>query len=222
MKPMSKPMRIISLNVGEPRTVPYLAGEVSTGIFKEHAAGPLMLRRLNFDGDRQADLTVHGGKNKAVYAYPSEHYQFWRRALPEMDLPWGMFGENLTTEGLTEENAHIGDRFRIGEAVVAVSQPRLPCFKLGIRFGQPGMIKRFFASGRSGMYFSVVEEGMVGNGDEIEVVSRAPEGISIADVNRVYASPQEDIAALRRIVNANILPHGYQSDLVEALAQLGG
>jgi len=215
-------MRVISLNVGEPRMVPYLAGEVSTGIFKEHVAGPLMLRRLNFEGDRQADLEVHGGKNKAVYAYPSEHYPFWRRGLPDMDLPWGIFGENLTTEGLTEENAHIGDRFRVGEAVVAVSQPRLPCFKLGIRFGRPDIIKRFFASGRSGMYFSVVEEGMVGNGDEIEVVSRASEKISVADVNRVYASPQEDVPLLRRIVSANILPSGYQSDLSGALATLGG
>src|SRR5271154_5773508 len=157
-------MKILSLNVGLPRTVHDRGRDVTTAIFKAPVQGPVMMRKLNFDGDRQADLEVHGGKNKAVYAYPSEHYEFWRRGFPDMDLPWGMFGENLTTEGLTEENAHIGDHFRIGEAVVAVSQPRLPCFKLGIRFGRPDIIKRFFASGRSGIYFSVVEEGLVGNG----------------------------------------------------------
>ena len=177
---------------------------------------------MNLDGDRQADLTVHGGRNKAVYAYPSEHYVFWRREFPKMDLPWGMFGENFTTEGLTEKNAHIGDRFRIGEAVVAVSQPRLPCFKLAIRFGRPDIIKRFFVSGRSGIYFWVVEEGLVNTGDEIEVVSRAPEGISVADVNRAYANAREDLPLLRRIVESQILPPGLHRDLADELAALGG
>jgi MOSC domain-containing protein YiiM len=215
-------MRIISLNVGQPRVVSYEGGEVATGIFKQRVEGPLLLRRLNLDGDRQADLTVHGGRNKAVYAYPSEHYAFWRRGFPDMDLPWGMFGENLTTEGLMEENAHIGDRFRIGEAVVAVSQPRLPCFKLAIRFGRPDIVKRFFVSGRSGIYFWVVEEGLVNTGDEIELVSRAPEGISIADVNRAYANGGKDLPLLRRIVQAQILPSGLHSELADELAALGG
>jgi MOSC domain-containing protein YiiM len=217
-------MRVISLNVAEPRTVPYgdSGGEVLTGIFKEPVAGPLMMRHLNLDGDRQADLEVHGGKNKAVYAYPSEHYSFWRQEFPEMNLPWGMFGENLTTEGLTEENAAIGDQFRIGQAVVAVTQPRLPCFKLGVRFGRADIVKRFFASHRSGIYFSVIEEGLVNTGDAIEVVRRAQERITIAGVNRAYANAKEDVPALRRIVEAKILPRGLQRDLEEELASLGG
>jgi MOSC domain-containing protein YiiM len=215
-------MRVISLNVALPRTVSYAGDQVSTAIFKEPVAGPVMMRRLNLDGDRQADLEVHGGKNKAVYAYPSEHYAYWRRQFPQMDLPWGMFGENLTTEGLTEENASIGDEFRIGAAVVSVSQPRLPCYKLGLRFGRPDIVRRFFASGRSGIYFSVVEEGRVKTGDAIEIVRRSPEGIRVADVNRAYANAKEDVPALRRIVAANILPPGLQQDLADELAALGG
>jgi MOSC domain-containing protein YiiM len=215
-------MRVISLNVAQPRTVTWAGGEVLTGIFKEPVEGPILLRRLNFDGDRQADLTVHGGRDKAVYAYPSEHYAFWRKQFPDMDLPWGMFGENLTTEGLTEENAGIGDHFRIGEAVVSVTQPRLPCYKLGIRFGRPDVIKRFFASLRSGIYFSVVEEGRVKSGDAIEVVSRSPEGFRVSDVNRAYANAGDDLPLLRRIVEANILPPGLQRDLADGLAALGG
>jgi len=222
MKSMRKPMRIISLNVGQPRLVPYAGGEALTGIFKEPVEGPLFLRHLNLDGDRQADLTVHGGRNKALYAYASEHYSFWRQELPGMDLPWGMFGENLTTEGLLEGDAHIGDRFRIGEAVVAVTQPRLPCFKLGIRFGRDDIVKRFFASRRSGIYFSVVEEGRVNVGDAIEEVSRAPEGISVADVNRAYANAANDLPLLRRIVQSKILPPGLHQDLADELAALGG
>jgi MOSC domain-containing protein YiiM len=216
------PMRVISLNVGEPRVVQVADQEVVTAIFKEPAPGPLMLRRLNLDGDRQADLEVHGGKNKAIYAYASEHYVFWRREFPGRDLPWGMFGENLTTEGLTEENVSIGDQLRIGEALVAVSQPRLPCYKLGIRFNRADIVKRFFASRRSGIYFSVLEEGLVKTGDAIEVVSRDPRGIRVADVNRAYADAAGNLPLLRRIVLANILPDGLQSDLADQMAALGG
>jgi MOSC domain-containing protein YiiM len=216
------PMRVISLNVGEPRVVQVADQEVVTAIFKEPVPGPLMLRRLNFDGDRQADLEVHGGKNKAIYAYASEHYAFWRREFPDMDLPWGMFGENLTTEGLTEENASIGDQFRIGEAVVALSQPRLPCYKLSIRFDRADIVKRFFASRRSGIYFSVLEEGLVKTGDAIEAVSHDPRGIRVADVNRAYANAADNLPLLRRIVSANILPRGLQGELADELTALGG
>lgn len=218
----STTMSILSVNVGLPRLVRVAGGEVLTGIFKEPVEGPVMLRRLNLDGDRQADLEVHGGKNKAIYAYPSEHYVFWGREFPDMELPWGMFGENLTTRGLTEENVSIGDYFRIGGAVVAVSQPRTPCYKLGIRFGHPDMVKRFFLSGLSGVYFSVIEEGLVKPGDTIGVVRRAPEGIRVADVNRAYANAANDLPSLRRIVQANILPPGLQRDLADELAALGG
>jgi MOSC domain-containing protein YiiM len=210
-------VKIVSLNVGQPRRVLHNGREVMTGIFKSPVPGPLMLRRLNLDGDRQADLENHGGKNKAVYAYPSEHYEFWCRELPEMELPWSMFGENLTTEGLTEAEACIGDQFRIGEAVIKVAQPRIPCYKLGIRFGRDDIVKRFFASRRSGIYFSVVEEGLVHLGDELELIHRDENGISIADVNRAYTNSRDNADLLRRIISAEILPSGLQRDLREEL-----
>src|SRR2546423_13912276 len=165
-------MKIISLNIALPRIVEWNGGPVATGIFKEPVQGPVMLRTLNLDGDKQADLSVHGGVDKAVYAYPSEHYDYWRGELPGADLLWGMFGENFTTEGLLEEAVHIGDRFVIGEAEVIVTQPRLPCYKLGIKFGRADMVKRFLASRRTGFYFAVIRSGMVGAGNAIELIGR--------------------------------------------------
>ncbi len=211
-------MKIISLNVGKPRTVVCGDREVTTGIFKSPVRGPLLLRRLNLDGDCQADLRVHGGRNKALYAYPSEHYDFWRGEFPEQDLPWGMFGENLTTEGLAEENACIGDRFRIGRAVVKVTQPRMPCFKLALRFDRPDMVKRFLASRRSGIYFSVVEEGMVDAGDAIEKIQEDENRVSIADVNRAYVDAKNNLPLVRRIVSLEILPRGLDDEFAEELA----
>jgi MOSC domain-containing protein YiiM len=210
-------MRIVSLNVGRPRIVRDGNREVSTGIFKAPVQGPLMLRRHNLDGDQQADLTVHGGCAKAVYAYPGEHYEFWRREFPHAELPWSMFGENLTTEGLREDEACIGDQFRIGEALVAVSQPRMPCYKLGIRFGRQDIVKRFLASGRSGIYFSVVEEGLVNTGDAIQCLHRDPNRISIADVNRAYTHPGAEMPLVRRLVDLEILPPGVHGHFVEVL-----
>lgn len=213
-------MKVISLNVGKPRTILYGDREVTTGIFKSPAKGPLLLRRLNLDGDCQADLRVHGGRTKALYAYASEHYDFWRRQFPGMELPWGMFGENLTTEGLTEENAGIGDTFRIGGAVVKVTQPRMPCFKLALRFDRPDMVKRFLASGRSGIYFSVVEEGLVDAGDAIERIATGESRISVADVNRAYVDTTNHLPLARRIVDLAILPQGLHEEFAEELALL--
>jgi len=213
-------LRILSLNVGRPRTVRDGNRDVTTAIFKAPVHGPLMLRRFNLDGDQQADLTVHGGRAKALYAYPSEHYEHWRRELPDTDLPWSMFGENLTTEGLREDEACIGDRFRIGDALVAVSQPRMPCYKLGIRFGRPDIVKRFLASGRSGIYFSVVEEGLVNSGDSITCVDRDAHRISIADVNRAYVNPHAELPLVRRLVEHEILPPGVHRHFVEALERI--
>ncbi len=159
---------------------------VRTGIFKEPVDGPVMIRELNLNGDQQADLRVHGGAKKAVYAYPAEHYDYWRRELPEVTFSWGNFGENLTTEGLVEDSLHIGDRLRLGSAILQVSQPRMPCYKLQIRFGRDDMIKRFLLSGRSGFYFSVIEPGEVRAGSEISIVSRDAEQLTIADTNRLY------------------------------------
>src|SRR6266480_681018 len=149
-------MKVMSVNVGLPREVEWHGKTVLTSIFKEPVTGRVRVERLNLVGDRQSDLTVHGGVDKAVYAYPSEHYGYWRAELPGVDLPWGMFGENFTTEGLLEEAVYIGDKFRIGETEVMVTEPRMPCYKLGIKFGRADIIKRFLASRRTGFYFAVV------------------------------------------------------------------
>jgi MOSC domain-containing protein YiiM len=213
-------MRVLSLNVGLPRRVLHHDREVMTGIFKSPVEGPRMLYRLNLDGDRQADLAVHGGTNKAVYAYPSEHYSFWRQQLPEIDFTWGQFGENLTTEGLREEDTFVGDVYRLGQAVVKVTQPRMPCYKLGIRFGRDDMVKRFLASGRSGIYFSVLEQGLVDVGDTLERISGPRNGISIADINRAYAQSRDNVELVRRIVSAQVLPRGLHQDFVDTLAEI--
>ena len=154
-------MKLLSVNVGLPREIEWQGKRVRTSIFKSASAGHVRVMTLNAEGDEQSDLSVHGGVHKAVYAYPSEHYPFWREEVPGVDLPLGTFGENFTTEGLFEEAVHIGDRFRVGSAEFIVTQPRLPCFKLGIRFGRPEMVKRFLRSGRTGFYLAVLEEGLV-------------------------------------------------------------
>ena len=169
-----------------------------------------MVRTLNLDRDQQADLTVHGGANKAVYAYPSEHYRYWRTELPGVDLPWGMFGENFTTEGLFEETVYIGDRFRIGDAEVIVTEPRMPCYKLGIKFGRADMIKRFLASRRTGFYFAVAREGAVGAGDAIKLIRQEQQETSVGDITRLYAFEKNDLKSLRRAIEVEALPENWQ------------
>ncbi len=203
-------MRIVSLNAGRPRLVMRNDEPVSTGIFKEPVNGRVMLRTLNLDGDRQADLTVHGGPEKAVYLYPSEHYAFWKRELPDMDLPWGMFGENFTAEGILETETHIGDRFRIGSAEVMVTQPRMPCYKLGIRFGRTDIIRKFLASERTGFYFSVLQEGEVGAGDEIQPMEKNTSGVRVVDVTRLYSSEKDNVDLLQRAIATEALPDSWR------------
>src|SRR5579862_1299573 len=179
-------VKLLSLNVALPRLALYHGKTINTAIYKQPVAGPVQLRTLNLDGDRQADLSVHGGLYKAVYGYPSEHYPLWREELPGIDLPWGRdlpwgsFGENFTTEGLFESDLHIGDRLRIGPAILMVRQPRMPCYKLAAKFQRDDMIDLFLRSGRSGFYFSVEQEGEVQQGDCFELISKNPEGITIA------------------------------------------
>jgi MOSC domain-containing protein YiiM len=204
-------MKIVSINVGQPRQVLWKGRTITTGIFKDPVPGRVVLRTLNLDGDRQADLTVHGGPSKAVYAYPAEHYEFWRRELPEMDLPWGMFGENLTTLGLGEDDVHIGDRFRMGSAELMLTQPREPCYKLGIKFGRDDILKRFLASGRSGFYFAVLREGDLAAGDAIELIARDPDRVTVADVGRLYSDKEADPELLRRAVQVDALPETWRS-----------
>ena len=212
-------MKIISLQVGRPRLVVWNGQTVSTGIYKTPVEGRVMLRTLNLDGDRQADLTVHGGVNKAAYAYPSEHYDYWRGELPGAELPWGMFGENFTTEGLDETSVHIGDRFRIGAAEVTVTQPRLPCHKLGVKFGRADILKRFLASGRTGFYFTVRREGEVGAGDEVELIGRDEHNVTVADILRLYALDKDDVETLRRAVAVEALPESWRERFRHQLAK---
>ena len=203
-------MKVLSLNVGLPRKVTWQDKRVTTGIFREPIQERVMMRTLNLDGDQQADLTVHGGVSKAVYAYPSEHYNYWRSELPGMDLSWGMFGENFTTEGFLEDAVYIGDRFRIGETEVMVTEPRMPCYKLGIKFGRADIIKRFLASRRTGFYFAVMREGMVGAGDDVELIEREQQEISVADVTRLYAFDKDDVKSLRRAIQVEALPESWK------------
>src|SRR5882762_4778488 len=203
-------MKILSVNVGLPEEVTWQGKLVTTGIFKKQINTPVMMRTLNLDGDQQADLTVHGGVTKAVYAYPSEHYDYWRAELPGADLPLGMFGENFTTEGLLEEAIYIGDRFGIGETEVMATEPRMPCYKLGIKFGRPDIIKRFLASRRTGFYFAVVREGLVHAGNAMKLVGRDQQNVTVADITRLYAFDRGDLKMLRRAMEVEALPESWK------------
>ena len=210
-------MRIVSVNVGQPRKVIWRDQEVVTGIFKSPVEGPVMVRRLNLEGDRQADLENHGGRNKAVYAYPAGHYPAWRKELPNLELPWGAFGENFTVEGLKEEEVCIGDEFRFGHAVLAVTQPRVPCYKLGIRMGRDDMVKLFLQSNRPGVYFRVVEEGLVTNGDLVERIKKASDCITVMEINRAFAHGRENISLMRQLVRHPLLPEGFRDHFLSQL-----
>ena len=204
-------LRVVSVNVGLPREVVWKGRVVRTGIFKEPVEGRVAVRALNLDGDRQADLAVHGGVSKAIYVYPSEHYAYWREELPGVELPWGMFGENLTTEGLLEGAVAIGDRFRIGSAQVVVTEPRMPCYKLGLRFRRDDVIKRFLASRRTGFYLAVLNEGEVEAGDRVERLSRDPHGVTVADITHLYASKPHDVGLLQRAISVEALPESWRT-----------
>jgi len=204
-------VKVISLNLARPRLAVYKSATINSGIFKEPVSGRVALRKLNLDGDKQADLTVHGGPYKAVYAYPSEHYEFWRQELPGMDLPWGMFGENFTTEGLAEDDLHVGDRFQIGSAVVTVRQPRVPCYKLAAKFQRDDILERFLLSGRSGFYFSVEQEGEVGPGESIELLSQEHGGVTIAEMNRLFVREKYNQELLQKAIATDALPEDWRN-----------
>ena len=212
--------KLISINVGLPRAVNWNDQTVMTGIFKEPVGGPVMLRTLNLDGDRQADLSVHGGVSKAVYAYPTEHYQYWKRELPDMQLPYGMFGENFSTEGLAEDTVSVGDRFRVGEAELMVTEPRLPCYKLGIKFGRADILKKFLASRRTGFYFAVLKEGRVKAGDSMELLSKDTNKIAVAEITRLYAFEKNDVETLQRVVKLEALSESWRAYFQHHLEKL--
>jgi MOSC domain-containing protein YiiM len=227
-------MKLISLNVGLPRGVTWHGMNVSTGIFKQPVNGRVMLRKLNLDGDRQADLTVHGGKNKAVYCYPLEHYEYWKKELPGHELPLGKFGENFTVDvdgddarsqhaDLPEHAIHIGDRFSVGSSEVVVTQPRLPCYKLGIRFQMDDMVKRFLVSGRSGFYLAVTREGEVGVGDEMRPLAQDPNAVPVSAITQLYIAKQyssEDLHTLHRALRVAALPESWKEYFRERLEQV--
>jgi MOSC domain-containing protein YiiM len=214
-------MKIFSLNVGVPRAIAVDGGTITTGIYKKPVEGRIKLRRLNLDGDRQADLTVHGGPYKAVYCYPHEHYAYWKKTLPNRDLPIGIFGENFTTEGMFEDTVHLGDEFAVGTAEVTLTQPRLPCYKLNLRFDDGFMVKRFLASGKSGFYLSVKKAGEVGAGDEFEAIARDPQKISIAEFNRLYVAKHytpENVDTIARLAKIPALPADWREHFAMRLS----
>jgi MOSC domain-containing protein YiiM len=219
---ITKTPRLVSLNVALPRLTVYKGQTIHTGIFKQPVTGPVSLRTLNLDGDRQADLSVHGGPFKAVYGYPSEHYAFWKSELPDADFPWGMFGENFTTEGLFEGDLHIGDRLQVGTAILMVRQPRLPCFKLAAKFRRDDILERFLDSGLSGFYFSVEKEGIVTVGDSIAFLSRDRKGITIAETNRVYAHDRYNRELLEKAIATPALPEEFRDYYAQRLAASRG
>jgi len=212
-------MRLLSLNVGIPRVIVWNGREIETGIFKHPVTEKIPLRRFNFDGDRQADLEVHGGETKAVYAYPSEHYEHWRHEYPGMDLPWGMFGENLTVEGLDEGSLHIGDRLRVGTAELVVTEPRMPCFKLGVRFGRMDIVKRFLESRLSGFYLAVAREGEVQAGDRIERIGEDAERVTVRDIVRVHVQDKDDLETMRRALRIDVLPAQWREEFTDRLSR---
>ena len=230
-------MRLISVNVGLPREIAWHDTRVTTGIFKQPVSGRVALRKLNLDGDQQADLKVHGGKYKAVYCYPVEHYAYWKKELPGRDLPYAIFGENFTTVGLLEDSMHLGDRFAVGSAEVVVTQPRLPCYKLGVRFASDDMVRRFLASARTGFYLAVLREGEVGAGDEIKLLSRDPSAVPVSEITRLYvAKPAAqgaasaavsdstfglaDSAVIHRALQVDAFPESWKSWLRDRLSNV--
>jgi len=228
-------MKLVSLNVGLPREVTWHGMTVSTGIFKQPVNGRVALRQLNLDGDRQADLSVHGGKYKAVYCYPLQHYEYWKKELPGHELPLGVFGENFTMDfgpkdvpprsndpASPEDTIHIGDRFSVGSAEVVVTQPRLPCYKLGIRFQMDDMVKRFLASGRSGFYLAVTREGEVEVGDEMTPLSQDPNAVPVSAITKLYIAKSysaEDLILTRRALAIAALPESWKEYFRERLQQ---
>jgi len=203
-------MKLISVNVGLPRDITVGGKTIRTSIWKYPVQGRVHVSMLNLDGDQQSDLSVHGGVDKAVYLYPSEHYSYWRPQLPDVELPWGAFGENLTTEGILEDRIIIGDRIRVGSVEFMVTQPRMPCFKLGIRFNRKDMVKRFLESKRSGFYLAVIREGEVENGDAIEFIEKQETGVTITDIVNLYSVDSQNQELLRRATEVPALPQSWK------------
>lgn len=203
-------MNVISVNVGLPREVTWRGKPVTTGIYKEPVEGRVPIRTLNLDGDRQADLRVHGGWDKAVYAYPSEFYELWSRERPELELHPGKFGENLTTAGLLDDEVSVGDRFRVGTAELVVTQPRIPCFKLGIRMARDEFVTEFLERGLLGFYLAVAREGDVAAGDLIVELERDPRRFPVSEIGRLFAGDRDNVERMRAAAGLDVLPQSWR------------
>jgi MOSC domain-containing protein YiiM len=218
-------MKLISVNAGLPREAVWHSMTVTTGIYKEPVKGRVALRKLNLDGDRQADLTVHGGEFKAVYCYPLLHYDYWRAQLPGKDLPLAVFGENFTIDNFVEDSIHLGDQFAVGSAQVIVTQPRLPCYKLGIRFQADDMVKRFLASARTGFYLAVTREGEVGAGDQMKPLASDPHAVPVSEITRLYVAKRfnsADVVSLKKALQVQALPESWKHYFRERLGRMFG
>lgn len=213
-------MQLLSVNVSMPQAMDYRGQTVSTGIFKQPVAGRRMVRKLNIDGDGQADLQAHGGPYKAVYAYPHEHYATWASELGRADFSYGQFGENLTITGILETDICVGDVLRVGGAVLQVTQPRVPCFKLETKMGIPQFQKRFLQSLRSGFYLRVLAEGEIGAGDALAITERDPHQMSVRDVNHLLYMDKQDVDAMRRVIEIDALPPGWKGSFEKLIAKL--
>ena len=214
-------MKLLSVNVSLPKEVLYKGKTVTTGIFKEPVNGRVMLRALNLDGDGQADLIGHGGIHKAAYAYSIENYDYWKRALGRTDFTFGQFGENFTVEGMLEDEIHVGDVFRVGSALVEVTQPRVPCYKLGIKMGLSGFEKKFLASCQVGFYLRVLEEGEVGAGDVFERVGIDPERMTVRETCHLLYFDTKNLDGARKALRIRALSPGWQQAFEERLAKTG-
>ena len=212
-------MKLLSINAALPRTVTFKGRFVTTGIFKKSVDHRVAIRKHNITGDQQADLSVHGGPSKAVYAYPSEHYPLWRAELPDLDIPFAMFGENFTTEGMSEQTVRIGDQYTIGSATLAVSEPRVPCYKLALRFGRDDIVKRFLQSDRCGFYFRVIEEGHAQPGDAITLASQHPAAVTVADIFNIHVTRHADPDLLHRALQVDTLGDSWRQQIENQLRQ---
>lgn len=214
--------KLISVNVGMPREVKWKSKIVTTAIFKEPVEGRVTALTLNLEGDSQADLSVHGGPSKAVYAYPSEHYAAWRSELDDMELPWGIFGENLTVEGLLEDTVRIGDRLSTGTVTFQVTEPRVPCYKLAVRFDRPDVVRLMNQNGRTGFYLRVLEEGFVETGDNIDVISRDSGEVTVADITSLHTGADKDNAELmRQAISVGALGESWRGYFEHQVKKIG-
>ncbi|KKB74094.1 MULTISPECIES: MOSC domain-containing protein [Bacillus] len=211
-----KEYEISSIYVGSPEVCEFEGKKVETAIFKRPAGSPVFLSRTNFDGDKQADLVHHGGADKAVCVYPADHYPYWENALGEK-LPQAAFGENLSVKGLTEQDVCIGDIFKLGEALVQVSQPRQPCFKLAKKLNVKDMVLKVRDTGYSGFYFRVLEEGIVVPDSRLRFVSRDAHEITVAYANRLMYHDRNNQPAIRKILEVEALSESWRAAFIKQL-----